>query len=976
MDLIAVLSIFVLGVVVGVLVLFYRRWGVFARGIEQRFTVLERHLRTLEHFSDVEARVEHLQRQQQQVQHCLDQQQVQWQQTLEQQRQAIEQVVQRSNDRILERLAQQFSALMRKVESWNEESAARHRQQLTKVEPQQEELRQLHTVLQDMQQQLAWQVQHLQQLQEGVVQWQEIFQQQVAEHTQQQTQNFQRLLQYHGQGLQRFLGTIERNTNKLLLYHREFGKLSKAYQEWTRSVGKHIQSTLQHLRRIHHAIERLSREAMQPKASVEEVEEQKPKVVDVQVTQSTLEAEISSLLRELRLLHEQLQQKAPQFDSQYLPEVQEILAEIERSAEMLLQRLQGVSGRSAETIFVLEDSQMFREHLEYILERRGYQLLFASTIAEARKVLEDHMPDLLLLDIELPDGNGLQFCREIRQRKAFADVPILFISSLTDKETKLQGFQAGADDYVPKPFDELELLARIERQLELSRSRRVLSEGLFSMVRVLEGTLHLQYIFLKLLQQLAEARYAAEQANRAKSTFLASMSHELRTPLNAILGFAQILRQDANLSPKQREYVETMYRSGNHLLQMINDILDLSKIEAGKIELLPVDIELAQFVEDLRGMFHLRCQEKGLWLKFEVDSQLPRYIVADAQKLRQVLINLIGNAIKFTSEGGITVRVRRVVDSSGNPRLRWEVEDTGRGIPKEQIDKIMEPFHQVEAMVSEGTGLGLTISKALVALMGGQLQVRSRVGEGSVFFFDLPLKTPVADLPPTPSQQGAAPASAPRLVAASPAVALIVDDSRTNRKILHEFLAQMNFTCVEAADGWKAWKLLQDPQQPFDVVLTDIVMPEMNGIELVKRIRAQEQQTQQHLPVIGITASVLQLSDEELLDVGFDAVLHKPFQFQDLVALLQQKTRIQFREVTEEPIEKPAVTPEDIQRWFEQLSAEQRAKLLDAMLVQDLPAIVDALSELPAEDPVVQFFRQKLEESDVVYFAKLAMQFG
>ncbi len=973
----SLLSIILLALGIG----FYQRWKQFTAHLDHR-------LDELEDSTVQETVIDRLSQQLQQVQQLQRQmgaqieQQWQWiRQLQEQQQQVLKQLLDKHTNQLLERSTYQVSALQRQLEQWYTATTAAQQQQLQLLEPQQKALSEVAQQFSKLLEQSQAQQQIFEQLEMVLDQLRSMVQQQIVDGLQQQEAAFQRLFRQQTQLLRGFFSPLERDVDKLLAYTREFGKLSKVYQQWSSSVGKHIQSTLQNLRRIHHQLERLSKQVVQPLPELSAKEEKpvaRPQLVDAHITQGTLTAEIASLLRELRSLHDQLRHRSAQVDSQYLSEVEDILVEMERSTQTLLERLDGAERHRSDTrIFVLEDSRMFREHLEYILERQNYQLLFASTIAEARQILDQEVPDLLLLDIELPDGDGLQLCRELRKRKEFKECPILFISSLTDKETKVQGFQAGADDYVPKPFDELELLARIERHLELARSRQSLEEGLFSLVRILEGTLQLQHILVKLLQQLAEARYAAEQANRAKSTFLASMSHELRTPLNAILGFAQILRQDPNLAPKQREYVETMYRSGNHLLEMINDILDLSKIEAGKIQLLPVDIELAQFVEDLRGMFHLRCQEKGLWLKFEVDPQLPQYIVADAQKLRQVLINLIGNAIKFTAQGGITVRVRQVTDSEGKPRIRWEVEDTGRGIPKEQLEKIMEPFHQVEAMVSEGTGLGLTISKALVALMEGQLQVRSRVGQGSVFFFDLPLKTPVAGMPQSRETAMQAAASMPqRHMAAKPATVLIVDDSRTNRKILREFLAGMNITCVEAEDGWKAWKLIQDPQHAFDVVLTDIVMPEMNGIELVKRIRSAEQEQEgEHLPIIGITASVLQLSDEELLEIGFDAVLHKPFKLEDLVRLLQEKTSIELVEVEEQPVETEAsVTPEEIQQWFSELPEAVQEQLTDAMLVQDLDAIATVLSSLEPEHPVVQFLQQKVQDGDVVYFSKLSMQ--
>ncbi len=980
MELILVLNSILIAGVFLFLLISYHQWKRFIGQARQQWNQISGTTADfMQISSSVIQQLHHIHKQQQQILAQLREQSQMHRQCLSY-RQVIERSLQRQEDQIRNQVAQLVNRIFQKLEQWFFETIGKYNQQHRILEQQS---RTLQVLQRSLSEQLA---RIIQQLEATVLSQQRAsshfhdYQRQLEQQLEQQIEALQQTLQKQMQTVYGFFGSIERDVHKLLSHTREFGKLSKIHQQWTISVSKHIKSSLQNLRQIYRAIDRLADRlfyngGMKDVNITEETKRVLPSPTFGGLTQEILTDEIENLLRELTVLHQQLEQRLPHLDQQLLASLESILSDIDSSASNLLERLRGHTTPSTYQVLVLEDSQVFQERLQNILERRGYQVLVATSVDEAQRILETEIPNIMLLDIELPDGNGLQLCQQLRQQQEFQRVPILFISALTDREVKIQGFRAGADDYIPKPFDELELVARIERHLELAQSRQALSEGLFSMIRILEAVLQLQQIFLQLVQQLSKARAEAEQANQAKSIFLASMSHELRTPLNAILGFAQILRQDPNLSPKQREYVETMYRSGNHLLQMINDILDLSKIEAGKIQLLPVDIELAQFVEDLRGMFHLRCQEKGLWLKFEVDPQLPQYIVADAQKLRQVLINLIGNAVKFTAQGGITVRVRQVTDSEGEPRIRWEVEDTGRGIPKEQLEKIMEPFHQVEAMVSEGTGLGLTISRALVALMGGQLQVRSQVGEGSVFFFDIPLKTPVAAMPEVhKTTTGSAVPISQRLVAAKPATVLIVDDSRTNRKILREFLSEMNITCVEVENGWKAWKLIQDPQHAFDVVLTDIVMPEMNGIELVKRIRSAEQEGE-HLPIIGITASVLQLSNEELLEIGFDAVLHKPFKLEDLVRLLQEKTSIELVEVEEQPVEtKASVTMEEIQQWFSELPEAVQEQLIDAMLVQDLDAIATALSSLESDHPVVQFLQQKVRDGDVVYFSKLSMQ--
>ena len=274
-----------------------------------------------------------------------------------------------------------------------------------------------------------------------------------------------------------------------------------------------------------------------------------------------------------------------------------------------------------------------------------------------------------------------------------------------------------------------------------------------SLVRDQEGQ---PLYFISQIQDISErrqvesdriARQAAEEANRAKSAFLSNMSHEIRTPLNAILGFAQILERDASLSPRQKGILRTIRRSGQHLLNLINDILDMSKIEAGRLELNPIDFCLHDLLDDVEMMFRSRAQAKGLQLLMERADDLPRYVDGDEAKLRQVLINLVGNAIKFTETGGVVVRVRVDAEPEGidgkaiTLRLVVEVEDSGPGIPADELDRIFEPFRQSAAgRDAGGTGLGLAVSRRLVELMGGRLTVKSQIGKGSCFRFDAMVK--------------------------------------------------------------------------------------------------------------------------------------------------------------------------------------------------------------------------------------------
>jgi PAS domain S-box-containing protein len=380
------------------------------------------------------------------------------------------------------------------------------------------------------------------------------------------------------------------------------------------------------------------------------------------------------------------------------------------------------------------------------------------------------------------------------------------------------------------------------------------------------------------------ARIAAEQANLAKSSFLANVSHEIRTPLNAVIGFSQLLKRDSSIAPRQREHVETILRSGEHLLALINDVLDVSKIEAGRASVRAVDFSLAGMIEDMRTMFEARAAEKGLRLLVDVDGSLPPQAKGDEGKLRQILINLLGNAVKFTAEGGVALRARAKPEPSaeegGRFRLEVEVEDTGRGIPEEEHERIFDAFQQAPgACDAGGTGLGLAISRRLAELMGGGLGVRSRPGRGSLFRLELPLERGegggAAPSVPEPRVAVLAPGQGPFRI-------LVVDDRKDNRDLLRELLAAAGFEVREAVDGRRAVELASS-WAPH-AVLMDLRMPVMDGYEATRRIR--EAPNGLGLRIVAITASAFDCDREGILARGADAFLSKPFRPGELFAIL------------------------------------------------------------------------------------------